>query len=228
MNSSSRATSNMSNCEKQIISNMNTQKSIYHIPFNSIYLSNNKSYNENYNLNFEETMKRQSNYAVITPNSEFDHYSQVVAEVDDYTTNNIYEVQQRQDCYNDYRYSNVIGETYPYMLKTNNYYGSNITSSNDIHNVNNNNNESLKNIYRAVEYTKSSEGERVRVQNSENFNSATTNNIMELSEITQEIQTRNILLEEEEEQVEKTFVVKLFPMDENLKEVQEMSLFYEK
>ena len=43
---------------------------------------------------------------------------------------------------------------------------------------------------------------------------------MELSEITQEIQTRNILLEEEEEQVEKTFVVKLFPMDENLKEVQ--------
>jgi hypothetical protein len=227
MNSSSRATSNMSNCEKQAItSNMNTQKSIYHIPFNSIYLSNNKSYNENYNLNFEESMKRQSiNYAVVTPSSEFDHYSQVVAEVDDYTTNNLYEVQQRQDCYNDYRYSNVIGETYPYMLKTNNYYGSNITNSNDVNK--NNNNESLKNIYRAVEYTKSSEGERVRVKNSENFNSQSTNNMMELSEVTQEIQTRNILLEDEE-QVEKTFVVKLFPMDDNLKEVQEMSLFYEK
>lgn len=41
------------------------------------------------------------------------------------------------------------------------------------------------------------------------------------SGLTEEIQTKNLVLEEEHE---KTFIVKLFPMDDQEREVQEMSL----
>ena len=210
-------------------------KTAYHIPFNSIYLSkanandtyaisdyNNSPNFDDYSRDQTSAVIRQSNYSGHTPN-EFEHYSQVMNEPDD-NFSTFYETDQRD--VNLSRYSHVHELNYPYTVKTNTQYGSIVTSNESarIHS----NNDPFKNIYRAVEYSKSPDGgERVRVTNSEDF-LAESNSIkqtrcfemLDTSNLTEEIQTRNIMLDEEHE---KTFVVKLFPMDDE-KEVQEMSL----
>lgn len=235
MITNSRATSSISIHDKSIL----PAKSSYHIPFSSIYLSNNSSNQMNYvkseyniqsRVNSEHfddcykhrndhlSLRQQSNYAGTT---EFDNYSQVVTEAED-NFSSYCETEQRDRC-NDsinFRYSNPVEFNYPYLVKAGNHLAS-------IENGLYSNGDSLKNIYRAVEYTKSSDGERVRVTNSEDFisemNSIKSNKLETIatSGLTEEIQTKNLVLEEEHE---KTFIVKLFPMDDQEREVQEMSL----
>jgi hypothetical protein len=212
-------------------------KKSYHIPFNSIYLSNTNANtyaisDYNNSPNFDDyhrdqlNVVRQSNYsAVTTTPNEFEHYSQVMNENED-NLSNFYESDRRD--VNLSRFSNVHEIAYPYTIKTNTQYGSIITNNDNTIRIQNTNNDSFLNAYRAVEYSKSPDGgERVRVTNSEDFLSD-KNSIkqkkyfesLDTSNLTEEIQTRNITLDEEHE---KTFVVKLFPMDDE-KEIQEMSL----
>ena len=218
----SRATSNMSSHGEN---SMPTKKS-YHIPFNSIYLSNTSTndtytvsdYNNSPNYDYHTDQLavlcpvRQANYSAVTPN-EFEHYSQVMNENED---NFLTIKEPERNNADQSRNSNLHEFNYLYKIKTNN-------ESERIQN-----NESFLNAYRAVEYSKSLDGgERVRVTNSADF-LAEKNSIkhpkcfesLDTSNLTEEIQTRNIILEEEHE---KSFVVKLFPMDDE-KEIQEMIL----
>lgn len=221
---SSQSRTNSSFSLREQTKTMMPVKSTYHIPFNSIYLSSNAN---NTTLTTDDyqrdqfLVRQQSNYPVIN-SSEFenniDHYSQVMTETEDNFSSSMCE--QQKDHFNEtvnYRYSNEV--SYPYMVRAT-VRDSSISPYN--------NPESLKSIYRAVEYTKSPDGERVRVTNSEDYshqaNSIITNTKVETirtSSVAEEIQTRNMILDEENE---KTFIVKLFPMDEDHREVQEMSL----
>ena len=124
-----------------------------------------------------------------------------------------------------------------YIIKPN----SNINQFNS--NNSSNNNIDMKGVYRAVEYTKSPRVERVRIKNSEdfeNYNHHSINNF-EYASQSYKVDAREMPVRVTENEYnhmkyrnptttdndEKTFVVKLFPVDENEKEVQEMTMFVE-
>ena len=117
---------------------------------------------------------------------------------------------------------------YPYSMRTNTQHGSIIASNSGV-------SDSLKSMYRAVEYTKSPQIERVRVKNSDDCDEFEV-----ISSQQQEMSSRsynqsivdsyrtvdsNAIVYGDED--EKTFVVKLFPLDEQEKEVQEMTMYVE-
>lgn len=158
------------------------------------------------------SIRQQSNYAAITPN-DFDHYSQVMTETEDNFSNLCEQKEHFSESIN-YKYSNEV--SYPYIVRA---------TVHDSHSISPYNNpDSLRSIYRAVEYTKSPDGERVRVKNSEDYINESNSiklKTVRTSSLTEEIQTKNMILDEENE---KTFIVKLFPMDDQQREVQEMSL----
>lgn len=135
-----------------------------------------------------------------------------------------------------------------YAMKTNTQMGAIIGTSGG-----GSNNDSLKGIYRAVEYTKSPRVERVRIKNSEDLDDLSNSHhqIMHNNELPShryKIDARDVpikVVDIDNNQVnylqyqtlntstttneadEKTFVVKLFPFDENEKEIQEMTMFVE-
>lgn len=197
---------------------------------------------------------RQANY------NEFDNYSQVVTEEDSFSGAGAtggaasvimnygdVDIQNNSSAVNQSSYaesyrlkqqqnSDINTMNYPFALKTNNQLGSIIASAAGM----SHNSDSLRSIYRAVEYTKSPRLERVRVKNSEDLDQEeeynATSNQMNSEEYstrtsyktessnTQHVLESNMTMDDNSE---KTFVVKLFPLDEQEKEVQEMTMFVE-
>jgi hypothetical protein len=124
-------------------------------------------------------IRQQSNF------NEFDNYSQVVTEDDNYSLSgksiviNYGDIDVQKDSHsivlakqmnnNDFESFEVHPNTsnsYPYTLKTNTNLGSIITTSNGMSYINN------ESLYRAVEYTKSPRLERVRVKTCEDSDDA--------------------------------------------------------
>jgi hypothetical protein len=184
-----------------------------------------------YELNKRKIMNRDLNAFY---HHEFDNYSQAFTEEDNFSTGasaiiNYGDVEiAKETSYNFNAVKNANYSTlsesdpisYSYSVKTNNHLGSIITSLNGVSDYR----DSFRTIYRAVEYTKSPKLERVRVKNMDD-----TENVLEDETITYKMEddlskdkaNNDLNLQDGE----KTFIVKLFPLDEQEKEVQEMTMF---
>jgi hypothetical protein len=164
---------------------------------------------------------------------EFDNYSQAFTEEDNFSTGasailNYGDVEiAKETSYNFNTIKNpnysTLSESdpvsYSYSVRTNNHLGSIITSLNGASDYR----DSFRTIYRAVEYTKSPKLERVRVKNMEDIE-----NVLEEEAIKYEMagdSTKEKIDDFNLQDGEKTFIVKLFPLDEQEKEVQEMTMF---
>jgi hypothetical protein len=175
----------------------------------------------------------------VSKQNEFDNYSftlndenrgRLVSETSSMHNNDRYDMTEHSTMYQRSQYSSNTDLDPPYIIKT----SANLGSMNQY-----NNDQTLKGIYRAVEYTKSPRVERVRIKNSEEFDNyehhhmsgdysshkykrdIENNEFNHLQYRTPATTTMN------SEHEEKTFVVKLFPVDEHEKEVQEMTMFVE-
>lgn len=236
-----------------------SQGAIHGLDQNTIYSHVNRdNYNYTLSQNLEENTAgferipqiRQSNYN--TNVNEFDNYSQVLTEESSFAGNasalmNYGDVDIKETFHQGFNESLYHGSakpniavdlntiSYPYSMKTNTQHGSIIASAAGASHVS----DSVKNMYRAVEYTKSPKLERVRVKNSEESDEFDNYENNEMSAKTFQIDTRgqSILTSENlsyhskgmvNGESEKTFVVKLFPLDEQENEVQEMTMYVEK
>ena len=190
----------------------------------------------------------------ISKESEFDNYSFTLNDDRSRMTtesssirHDRYDMMEHNSMYQHGHYNSNNDMDPPYIIKTSANLGSMVTgTAGGISQYSND--QTLKGIYRAVEYTKSPRIERVRIKNSEEFDNfehhhTTSNDYMSRKHIIDSNNTPMRITDMDNneynhlqyrtpasmnsEHDEKTFVVKLFPVDEHEKEVQEMTMFVE-
>jgi hypothetical protein len=184
---------------------------------------------------------------IVTKESEFDNFSFTLNDGGKMATTTLTEAA-RHERFDMMEQNQMYQRTHamdnaPYTIKTNANMGS-IVAGSTTGGMSQYSNESLKGIYRAVEYTKSPRIERVRVKNSEDFDDFDQQQSMDYAAQNYRIDTREGQIRVSDidnnngefnhleyrtpmNNDEKTFVVKLFPVDEHEKEVQEMTMFVE-
>ena len=169
--------------------------------------------------------------------NEFDNFSQVISEEENFSMRYGMEAAQR---HNELMLKNISlnksntelnASIYPYSVRGNTELNA-VFSRDDLtqNTINQASELSQKSAYRAVEYSKSSEGERVRVTNTEEVNGAEeyasqayridSSEFKTTTEIRGESKKSSTLTEDSE----KSFVVKFFPTEQE-KETQEMTMF---
>ena len=181
----------------------------------------------------------------VTRQNEFDNYSftlndenrgRMATETSSMHNTDRYDMTEHSAMYQRSQYTSNNDLDPPYIIKTSANLGSIMNGSSGGMSSQYNNDQTLKGIYRAVEYTKSPRVERVRIKNSEEYDyehhmsgdyaSHKYTRDMENNEFNH-LQYRTPAATMNSEHDEKTFVVKLFPVDEHEKEVQEMTMFVE-